>query len=208
VDKTVLTTGSGSEDYLLAAANFGRPFLVYTTDASDTYHVRREIPIVLMQDADLRYFGPQQSGFSDSHSAAAIVFYRQFENWYARVAPIPGGTSTYEIWYEATYEYGSPGDSVGLSAFHHLLRVQTAISALPHCAWRGMSLTENPKAWEMKVKALRDSLVYDEVKYQKEFDSYRAQSSREGVGSKQPYGGWDYDMGSVGGGALSGGYGF
>jgi hypothetical protein len=208
VDHVALTVNEGQEDYLIAAGSFGRPFLVYTTDETDTYHVRREIPIVLMQDADQRYLGAQQAGTGgvNEHSAAEVVFYRQYQNWYARFVPIPGGTATYQIWYEATYEYGSPSDDVGLSAFHHLLRVQAAISALPHCAWRDVSVMSNPKAWEMKVKALRDSLVYDEQKFEKEFKSYRAQSSREGVSSKLGYAPGFDDAG--GGGSMANGWGW
>jgi len=207
VDKVTLTVNEAQEEYLINAANFGRPFLVYTTDESDTYHVRREIPIVLMQNADQLYSGSQQGGGGyGAHSAAAMVFYRKFQNWYARFVPIPGGTATYEIWYESLYEYGSPQDDVGLSAFHHLLRAQTAISALPHCAWRDMSLMVNPKAWEMKVKALRDSLVYDEQKYDREFKSYKAQSSREGVSDKIGYAP-DFDA-TTNGGAMVNGWGW
>lgn len=208
VDRWQLSVDAGSEDCLVTAPNFGRPFLLYTTDDTDTYHVRREVPIVLMQDADLRYAGPQQAGSVAGHSATQVIFYRRNETWYARFVPIPGGPAAYEVWYETVYEYGSPGDNVGLNAFHHLLRVQTAISALPHCAWRGMSVMENPQAWTTKLEALRASLVYDEQKFQKEFNSYKAQTSREGVSSKQPYGGWEYDAGAVGGGALAGGWGF
>lgn len=206
VDKTLLTVNEGQEDYLIGAGDFGRPFLVHTVDETDTYHVRREIPIVLMQDADHRYVGAQQSGMVASHSAVEAIFYRQYENWYVRFVPIPGGNASYQIWYETVYDYGSPGDNVGLNAFHHLLRVQTAISALPHCAWRDVSLQSNAKGWETKVRALRDSLAYDEQKFDKEFRSYKAQSSREGVSSKLGYAS-DFDL-PLGGGTLTSGWGW
>ena len=209
VDKYDQSVSAGTEDYVVPAGqNFGRPFLVHTADPNDPYHSRREIPIVLMQDADLRYVGPQQSGLVADHTATEVIFYRRYENWFVRFVPIPGGSATYSIWYETVYEYGSPDENIGVNAFHHLLRVQAALSALPHCGWRDMTLATQPKMWDMKVKALRDSLVYDEAKFQKEFNSYRAQSSREGVSQKVPYGGYEYDVGALSVGAFSGGFGW
>lgn len=209
IEKWTLTVSSGLEDYVVAASNFGRPFLVYTIDTSDTYHIRREIPFSLMQDADRRYNGPQQSTASSAsgHSAAEIVFYRkEGQGWFCRPVPIPGDTAQFEIWYETNYGYGSLGDTPGLEAFHHLIRVQTAISALPFCRWLGMSPTENDKAWALQSGAIRDALAHDEMKFQKAFDNYKAQSSREGVSSKIGYA-QDYEGSSFGVGTMIGGYG-
>src|SRR5689334_17149350 len=65
----------GVEDYIITAADFGRPFLVYSTDLTDTYHSRREIPFSFLQDMDQRYQGPQQSYSASQWSAQAISFY-------------------------------------------------------------------------------------------------------------------------------------
>lgn len=198
---------SGTEDYVVSASDFGRPFLAYTTDPTDTYHWRREVPFSLMQDADRRYQGPQQSQSAYSWSAAELVFYRVGQSWHVRPVPIPGQSATYEIWYETNYSYQSPSDVVGLEAFHNLVRVQTAMSALPHVAWRGCSPLENPQAWKIKVEAMAISLGRDEERYQKQFDNYRAQSSRDGVNSKTPYAaGYDGDDG-IGVGLMIQGYG-
>lgn len=209
IEKWTLTVSSGLEDYVVAAQNFGRPFLVYTIDTSDTYHVRREIPFSLMQDADRRYDGPQQSGASSAsgHSAAEMVFYRkEGQGWFVRPVPIPGDTAQYEIWYETNYAYGSLGDTPGLEAFHHLVRVQTAISALPFCRWLGMSPAENGKEWALFSGAIRDALAHDEGKFQRAFDNYKAQASREGVSSKIGYA-QDYESSPFGVGTMIGGYG-
>lgn len=202
-----LQVSPGVEDYTVSASDFGRPFLVYSIDPTDTYHWRREIPFSLMQDADRRYQGPQQSQSAYQWSAAEVVFYRVGQQWYVRPVPIPGAAAQYEVWYETNYNYASPSDTVGLEAFHNLIRVQTALSALPHVAWRGCSPLENEKAWQMRTTAMAASLARDEARYQKQFDNYRAQSSRDGVNVKRGYApNYDGDSG-LGLGSMINGYG-
>lgn len=209
IGKWTLNVSSGLEDYVVAAQNFGRPFLVYTTDPSDTYHVRREVPFSLLQDADRRYAGPQQANSSDGsgHSAVEVVFYRKDgQGWFCRPVPIPGSSASYEIWYETNYAYGSLGDTPGLEAFHHLVRVQTALQALPFCRWLGISPSEDPKGWQLQVGAIRDALAHDEMKFQKAFNDYKAQTSREGVSGKIGYA-QDYECSPFGVGTMINGYG-
>ncbi len=208
VDKWTLNTSSGVEDYIVAAGNFGRPFLVYTVDDTNPYHVRREVPISLLQDADRRYVGPKQTDSALAHTSVEVCFYRrQGLGWYVRTVPVPSMSSSYEIWFESNYEYTAPSEAPGLESFHHLVRVQAAIGALPFCRWRDMSPTQNPQGWQMQMAALRDSLLHDEQKFQKEFDSYKAMSSREGVNNKIGYApGYETDM--FGAGRMVQGYGY
>src|SRR5262245_27010093 len=91
---TTLTTIPGNEDYLITAADFGRPFLVYTDDPTNDFHQRREVPFTLLQDAEQRYTGPEKSGAagSNTHSAVEISFYRRSPSapaTFARLTPIP-----------------------------------------------------------------------------------------------------------------------
>lgn len=198
---------SGVEDYVVSAGDFGRPFLVYSTSQTDTYFVRQEVPFSLMNDADRRYSGPQQSQSTYPNSAAEIVFYRIGQAWYARLVPIPGASGTYEVWYETNYTYASPSDVVGLESFHNLIRVQTALSALPECQWRGLNIIEHPKEWLAAVKLRKDTLMHDEQKYQKSFNDYRASSMRDGVNAKIGYApGYDGD-GGIGIGSMADGWG-
>lgn len=201
VGRWTLTVDSGTEDYIIGAADFGRPFLVYTTDDTNAFHVRREVPFTLLQDADQRYQGPQQTQ-QQKHSAVEIAFYRTgpaSPQWMARVIPIAGDSATYEVFYEANYTFGALSDSPGLTLFHHLVRVQTALSALPLCAWGDMSIKENPKSWQLQAQALRDVLLHDEEIFQKQFDSYRAQSTKEGVSRKRGEG-WQHEADMLYGG--------
>jgi hypothetical protein len=190
VERWTLSVSDGDEDILVTAPNFGRPFLVYTTDESNQFHVRREIPFSLLQDTDQRYQGPQKT-VMQGHSAVEISFYRRGGQWYARVTPIAGGSATYEVFYEAGYTLASLGDSPGLSPFHQLVRVQASLSALPLCAWGDISIKQNRDAWKLQTQTLRDVLLHDETIFQKQFDSYRAMSTKEGVSRKRGEG-WQY----------------
>lgn len=206
VARTTIQALNGVEDYPINAADFGRPFLVYTTDSTDPYHVRREIPFTLLQDADQRYWGPQQLGVM-KHSAAEIAFYRRTPAapaWYARFVPIPGDSATYDCWYESNYDTDavSLGDNAGLSPFHHLVRAETALAALPACAWGSISLEQDMQRWQMRIQVLSEAFARDIAMYQKQFDSYKAQVSREGVSQKRGVGheyeeDWGFGIGSM-----------
>lgn len=211
IGNTIIVTAGGTEDYLVPATDFGRPFLVLTSDPSNSYHIRREIPIRLLQDASQIYAGPQQTQSASEWSAAEIVFFRKANSWYARPVPIPGGSGTYVIYYEVnTYLPTGLGDTGGgLEAFHNLVRVQTALSALPQCEWVGCSMDRNPETWVIRARAIRDSLLHDEAKFKQAFDLYKANSSREQVNDRLGYG-WEYEddwSGAYGTGRMTNGYG-
>lgn len=204
VGSTDLIVSQGVEDYAINAADFGRPFLVYTVDASDAYHTRREVPFTLLQNQEYRYQGPQQT-YQAKHSAVEIAFYRQSPStpaWYARPIPIPGDGATYKVFYEANYEFGALGDAPGLSPFHHLIRVETALAALDACAWGRIGIEGDAERWQMRVQMLTESLMRDIARYQHTFDSYKAQASRDGVSQKLGMGReyeeqWGYGVGSM-----------
>lgn len=207
---TQIQTSAGTEDYPIIAGDFGRPFLVYTDDPANEFHWRREIPFTLLQNADQLYRGPEKSGTATVHSAVEISFYRKTPSnpsFYARFTPIPGETSNYIIGYEANYEFGALGDSPGISSFHHLIRVQTALSVLPLCAWGKLALDDDRAGWQLQQTTLRDSFLHDEAIYQKRFDSYKANSSRAGVSQKRGVG-WEYEEGWGRGGSMVDGYGW
>lgn len=209
VERWTLTVRSGIEEYPVTAANFGRPFLLYTIDPTDQYHFRREIPFSLLQDVDRRYVGPETAAprAQNEHTAVLVSFYRkEGQGWFIRPTPIPGNDAQYELWYEANYNYGSMGDAPGLDAFHHLLRVETALSALPYCEWPGLSMKEDLPAWQAKIGLLRDTLIRDEMMFRQAFNNYKAAASRDGVTTKLGYAP-ESDVWPVGIGPMAGGYG-
>lgn len=209
VDKWILSTQANMEEYPVTAGNFGRPFLLYTIDQTDPYHFRREIGFSMLQDIDRRYIGPATATPSsgNQHTAVQVSFYRkEGQGWFVRPTPIPANYAQYELWYETNYNFGSMGDAPGLDVFHHLLRVQTALSALPHCEWAGATMADNLEAWKTKVALLRDSLVHDEMIFQQTFNSYKAQATRDGVTSKLGYAP-ETDVWPIGIGPMADGYG-
>lgn len=194
VDKFDLTVTPGSDDQLIAAANFGKPFWVHTTDPVDIFHVRREVPFVLLQNIGQFYVGPQQlgdGGGSGLHTVQYFTFYRRAGGWFARPTPIPGGSEDYVVWFESGAAPGALEDEAGLSPFQHLIRTQAALAALPHCAWTGARFNGSNReaaAWTRKVQALGASLKQDEVKFQKEFSTYLGTLMQAGVEARDGFG--------------------
>ena len=211
VNEWQLVTAQSQEDYLITATDFGKPFWVHTYDPTNPQLPRVEVPFSQMQNTDMFYQGPAQlfTSASNIFSASVISFYRQNQQWYARLTPIPGGTATYNIWYET-----DPGgqlnlsDSPGLTPFHHLIRAQTAFNALPYCSWGDLSVgaTEASKAaaWERKTKALAVTLGAQVAMYQRQFDIYKATLSQAGVERRQAYGEWYMNATEVTGGGFFG----
>lgn len=202
-----LDVNNGTEDYQITETSFGRPFLVYTADLTDTYHVRTEIPITMLQNADRRYSGAQKALSTNKHTASQMCFYRTDQTWFVRPVPIPAGSGSYVVWFEKAYEYASPSDTTGIEAFHHLVRVQTALSVLPFTEWRGVMKKDDARAWSVQIQMLERALLRDAAEYQKQFNEYRSQLSREGVSNKLMYGWMDEDD-AFGIGRMVGGYGF
>lgn len=195
VNEWDLVTAAGTEDYLVTATDFGKPFWVHTSDPTQPQYPRVEVPFSMMQNTDMFYQGPAQmyTSESDIFSAAVISFYRKQQSWYARLTPIPGGTVQYKIWYE-TAPGGQLGlnDSPGLSPFHHLIRAQTALACLPYAGWGDIRVDalEAPKAaaWERKIKMLTAALGSQVAQYQKQFDTYKATLAQAGVERRKAFG--------------------
>lgn len=191
VDTFKLTVQPGKEDYQISAQNFGKPFLVYTSDPGNASHVRREVPFALLQNAGQFYAGPQQIQASDTHTVQYFTFYRRNGAWQARATPIPGENKDYVVWFETGVAPGELADTAGLSPFQHLIRVQAALSALPHCAWGGARFNGTDReaaAWTRKTQALAASLRQDEVKFQKEFSTYLGTLMQAGIEARDGFG--------------------
>lgn len=203
-----LTVSAGTEDYLVTAANFGKPFWVHTEDPTDPYSPRVDVPFSLLQNADQFYSGPRRvhSTNNNQPTAAVITFYRQPDAFYARVTPVPGGSATYNVWYETAPSFpASLGDAPGLSPFHHLIRIQAALAAIPYCAWGNIAAEAlEPRiaaAWERKAKALALSLGKQEEQFQRQFDTYIGTLMTAGVEDRQGFGAmddWDIGIGAFG----------
>ncbi len=211
VSSIVIPATSGQEDYLVSAQDFGKPFWVYWENPTQIQWPRCEIPFAQLQNADQFYSGPRaltpNSG-SNLGTASTISFYRRDNAWWFRLTPIPGNTYPITIWYE-TQPLAPSGlqDVPGLTAFHHLIRVQTALSVLPHCEWDDVKpdAKENRlvNAWTMKQARLADALGRDEAKFQAQFSTYISTLQQAGIEQREPFGmecdvDWDSGYGIFG----------
>lgn len=194
VSSELITAVAGVEDYQVLSTNFGKPFWVHSEDPTDAYKPRIEIPFSMIQNADLFYQGPRQVYSSNDNNPRAVVisFYRTSASYYARITPVPGGTCYYRVWYEvAPDQPASLGDTPGLTPFHHLLRIQTAIAALPYCAWGRLACDAESDRdvgrWEKKCAALALSFTRQEGQFQREFSTYLGSLMQTGV---EPRDGW------------------
>lgn len=201
----LLTVSPGQEDYIVQVGDFGKPFLVYTEDQNDQFRPRVEIPFSLIQNTDLFWAGPRQvhATNDNTNSAVAFTFYRKSGGFYARVTPIPGGSTSYRIWYEvAPAPPGSLGDTPGITPFHHLIRMQTAIASLPYCAWGDLRADaekdKHVERWRGKIDLLSEAFLKQEQQFDREFSTYIGslmQSSAEarmGFGDEYMDDGWGY----------------
>lgn len=202
-----LTAAANVEEYPVPVTDFGKPFMVYSEDASQPYRPRIEIPFCLLQNADQFYQGPPllYPSADNQPRAAVMSFYKRPDGYYLRITPIPGGYATYRIWYET--EPSGPaslGDNPGVSAFHHLIRVQTAAAALPYSAWGLLAVDaaddKHVKRWETKCKALGAVLAKQEGQFQRQFDTYIGSLMQAGLEARD---GWGDEYMSDGG---NGGY--
>lgn len=195
VNSWPLVTQAGVEDYLITATDFGKPFWTHTEDLTEPQLARVEIPFTMLQNADMFYAGPVQpySSSSDLFGASVISFFSTGGAWYARVTPVPGGTVTYRVWYEVTPSAPLvPGDSAGISPFHYLIRIKTALAALAYAGWGDVRSdakdAQSAQAWERKTKALAAALGMQAMEFQRQFEVYLGTLAQAGVERRQAFG--------------------
>lgn len=196
-----LTVSAGQEDYLITAPNFGKPFWVYSEDDTDPVRPRSEVPFCLLQNISQFYQGPRQimSVANNVPTVSVIAFYKQYDAVYARVAPVPGGTQQYRIWYETLPVAPETfGDMPGLSAFHHLIRVETALSAIPACVWGDVKVDaeneQKAQAWIRKTTALSLARTGERTDFKNQFETYLGTLMQAGIEGRDPFGeGYDID---------------
>lgn len=195
VNSWPLVTAAGTEDYLITATDFGKPFWTHTEDLTQPQLARVEIPFAMLQNTDMFYSGPVQPYISSSDLFGAVVisFYSRGGSWYARITPTPGGSVTYRVWYEVTPSAPlNLGDSPGVSPFHHLIRVKTALAALPYSGWGDIRSDavdrEKAAAWERKTKALAMALGMQAQDFERQFSTYLASLTDAGVERRSAFG--------------------
>lgn len=204
VDYFDLAVSQGVEDYPVGAANFGKMVCIHSIDPQNTYHYRIEVPVVLLEDADQLYRGPQQTYSSYPWSATEMIVYRRQSSWYIRPVPIPGYSAFYRCWFDVnTYTPQSLSDSPPLESFHNLIKVRSALALLPYAAWGSNSMKENMEYAQM----LGASLSERALTYQRNFDRYIGNLSRGDVHHAMGYGAEFEGQGGIGVGTMASGFG-
>lgn len=173
-----LQVSANQDDYLLAAADFGKPLLVLTSDPSFSSHWERSVPFYEIQNLNLAYDGPRDganwmSGFIDgsNHTAAGLAFYRvEGDAVRVRVRPVPQASATYKI----TYMTGDWRTSAALESspvlreHHQLIEVRASLSVLPVAEWEGCDTKEN----QGQRKNFSDVLRGEEQLYRRDFEAF------------------------------------
>jgi hypothetical protein len=209
VASIVIQGSSAVEDYLVPAQDFGKPFWVYWDNPEQIQYPRVEIPFTQLNNADQFYSGPRAITPNSGGivpTTNSISFYRTAGNWFFRLTPVPGNSFPITIWYETVPQAPTNlQDTPGLSPFHHLIRVQTALSVLPHCEWDDVKPDAKEarlvSAWDRKQERLSGSLGRDEIKFQAQFSTYIGTLQQAGIEQREPFGaGCEDDIGGTWGG--------
>jgi hypothetical protein len=182
-----LQVAPGTSDYAVAATVGGSrfiPILVTTKDDSDPTHIRREIPIVPIQDVDIYYIGPSNGFTPVRDDAATITFYtdQTTGQFTARLTPQPNQSNVYDIWYQP--DRPTPpnwNDNYPLlESFSNLMKVCTALTCLPELLKQDGS---NAAQLQMRAAGLRDQRDrYDSV-----FQIQKQMSSNSQFGGRQGF---------------------
>lgn len=172
-----LTVAANTEDYPIAASDFGRPIQVRTVWPSNPSHVERDIDFFELGDINYDWPYPKNVGAllynadGSPHTAQRMAFFRQsgLDQPYVRVQPVPQQSATYQI----LYQIGSYSDSAALATVpvlpqhHALIEVRTALSLLPLSEWTGEKQEDRDMRQQLALQ-----LKADEVELANDFERY------------------------------------
>lgn len=167
VKETAFDVLPGAGEYALADTDISRVMDVTTADPGNDVHIERQIPFWDLADLRHDWVGPRNAQwqyFDSNHTAQRISFYRKdLQNAvYAQVWPVPELSCTYRVLYSQT---GSAPDmaldnSPLLAQHHALLTCETALSALPGCAWSADEKTNTVRRGELEKSLSRRLPTY------------------------------------------------
>lgn len=182
----VLSVGPDVDEYLITAADFGKPLYILSEDITANF-LPREIRIADPQNFD-HFQTPRYSWLTDKHSAQAIGFYGKTgtaNNFYAKVTPVPKMAADYRIWYQpGPHQTGGLGEQLILPEHHHLLTNRIAQAALPYSRWEGMDAAGNTD----HRAQLGNALGAQAAIFEDQFSRYITNMRREQMGDRLPFG--------------------
>lgn len=188
-----LQVQAGSDDYLIAASDFGKPLLVFTQDSANPSHWERPVSFYEIQNLHLAYQGPKDganafaSADGSNHTAAGLAFYRVEGNAVrARVRPVPQASAMYRIIY-MTGDWSSNAaldSSPVLTEHHQLIEVRSALAVLPLSEW-----SDDDKANQEKRRNFGDVFRGEERLFRRDFEAYIRSVGGHRVSFRRGYGG-------------------
>lgn len=170
VDELTLTLAGNSDYAIPADSSFGKPIQVRTVP--NTGEIERNIDFFELGELNHDWSFPQgYGGFSSTHSAARLAFFRKSGNDQVYVRALPTGQASAS--YKVLYQIGVYGETTSLDEtpmlpeHHALIEIRTAIAALPHCQW-GDDKADNAN----RRKELGVTLDLDSRDLERDFRSY------------------------------------
>lgn len=188
----ILTVQPNVEEYALSGGpTMGKPFLMYTMDATNPAHIEQMIPTYELENLLLSYYGPRNAQFfwptwtgSAQHTALGVSFYEKggVDGWYARIRPVPQVSAQYRIIYGLGnwVQQAALSSSPVLSEHHHLLETRIALSVLPMTRW-----TDDEEA-DRKTRAdYMRTLAADEAQFRRDFELYLRSTVESRIGFRR-----------------------
>lgn len=175
--EVVLLATPQVEDYEIQAADFGKALSIVTQDLSNVSHFERLIDFCEIQDIDIDWNLPNNSGQwvanwdGSNHSASRMAFFRRSGDnaSYVRIKPIPQRSCEYRI----LYAVGNWVDAAALAStpllteHHSLFAVRAALNLLPHASWWDDEAMNRAKRAELRqaLKGEEDIYAVDWSRY-------------------------------------------
>lgn len=185
VDYWDMHVDANRDDMAVAATNseFGEPYLIETIDTGDVNHVRREIPIVKMQDIDQKYEGPNtaQGSLGYPHVAACFAFYNRDGEWRVRWKPMHNQAATYRNWYKpglSAFPLLNDNVMAQLSSQTNVVRADVSLSCWP-------MILDDDTAPTAKQLAMRDEITRSLGDYREQFEMVRHLARGEQTGRRR-----------------------
>lgn len=197
LDNLTLTVDSASDEYLISTSQWGRPILCETQDLSDPQHIRREVPIIDLQDRRLLYEGTQSASQASTsllkHTATSFTFFRKPDGSIrTKLTPQPSDTADYVFWYEPNRPIPIllASNLTFLEQFNNLLVVDLSLSCLPYCNYDAIIYDSSNQSYRRRTKAdvLRESLGRDFQLYLQTFEEYIQNDTQQKTERKQLWG--------------------
>lgn len=179
-------------EYPIAAGDFDGAILIETDPESyPTTRKRREIQICRYEDLNLVEPRSQTTsiGTAEVDTVTAVAFQCVEGAWTAFVTPY-GAAGEYTIWYEPgeIQPTDLESDPQMVKAFHSMLALATAHTAVNYAKWANDDLATGPESDMARREELRKAIAFDLARHEAAFERYRFVMNSEDASHRLPFG--------------------